>query len=156
MCSYLLYFKQKTAYEVRISDWSSDVCSSDLRLEADLAKSTKRYKALDPDMDFDGDFAALVNTPCVVTIAHGNNKKDPTRPYENIANVSTMRAKEAGKAAELQNPTTVFLLDEPDMGVFEKLPSWMQDEIKANLRSEERRVGKEGVSTCRSRWWPYH
>lgn len=103
------------------------------RLEADLAKSTKRYKALDPDMDHDGDFAALINTPCVVTIAHGNNKKDPTRPYENIANVSTMRAKEAAKAAELQNPTTVFLLDEPDMGVFEKLPSWMQDEIKSNL-----------------------
>src|SRR3546814_13575605 len=23
-------------------------------------------------------------------------------------------------------------------------------------RSEERRVGKEGASTCRSRWWPYH
>src|SRR3546814_17696998 len=23
-------------------------------------------------------------------------------------------------------------------------------------RSDERRVGKEGVSTCRSRWWPYH
>src|SRR3546814_6094141 len=28
----LLFFKQKTAYEVRISDWSSDVCSSDLAL----------------------------------------------------------------------------------------------------------------------------
>src|SRR3546814_16569566 len=27
---YLFFFKQKTAYEVRISDWSSDVCSSDL------------------------------------------------------------------------------------------------------------------------------
>src|SRR3546814_8704550 len=27
-------FKQKTAYEMRISDWSSDVCSSDLRSEA--------------------------------------------------------------------------------------------------------------------------
>src|SRR3546814_5143199 len=27
-----LFFKQKTAYEVRISDWSSDVCSSDLRV----------------------------------------------------------------------------------------------------------------------------
>src|SRR3546814_19330768 len=25
-----------------------------------------------------------------------------------------------------------------------------------DLRSEERRVGKECVSTCRSRWWPYH
>src|SRR3546814_12602794 len=30
MCAYLFFFKQKTAYEVRISDWSSDVCSSDL------------------------------------------------------------------------------------------------------------------------------
>src|SRR3546814_10356902 len=31
MCIYLFFFfKQKTAYEVRISDWSSDVCSSDL------------------------------------------------------------------------------------------------------------------------------
>src|SRR3546814_15371128 len=28
--SYLFFFKQKTAYEMRISDWSSDVCSSDL------------------------------------------------------------------------------------------------------------------------------
>src|SRR3546814_9242603 len=31
------FFKQKTAYEMRISDWSSDVCSSDLGLERDLA-----------------------------------------------------------------------------------------------------------------------
>src|SRR3546814_3710310 len=31
MCSLLFFFKQKTAYEMRISDWSSDVCSSDLR-----------------------------------------------------------------------------------------------------------------------------
>src|SRR3546814_5280049 len=29
------FFKQKTAYEMRISDWSSDVCSSDLRLHDD-------------------------------------------------------------------------------------------------------------------------
>src|SRR3546814_326811 len=28
----LFFFKQKTAYEMRISDWSSDVCSSDLRI----------------------------------------------------------------------------------------------------------------------------
>src|SRR3546814_6655038 len=27
---YVFFFKQKTAYELRISDWSSDVCSSDL------------------------------------------------------------------------------------------------------------------------------
>src|SRR3546814_16355714 len=29
----LFFLKQKTAYEVRISDWSSDVCSSDLKLK---------------------------------------------------------------------------------------------------------------------------
>src|SRR3546814_4323614 len=30
-CFHFFFFKQKTAYEMRISDWSSDVCSSDLR-----------------------------------------------------------------------------------------------------------------------------
>src|SRR3546814_5968818 len=30
MCLFFFFFKQKTAYEMRISDWSSDVCSSDL------------------------------------------------------------------------------------------------------------------------------
>src|SRR3546814_1812763 len=29
-CVFFFFFKQKTAYEMRISDWSSDVCSSDL------------------------------------------------------------------------------------------------------------------------------
>src|SRR3546814_4857027 len=33
----MFFFKQKTAYEMRISDWSSDVCSSDLRVAADAA-----------------------------------------------------------------------------------------------------------------------
>src|SRR3546814_8391171 len=36
---YLFFFKQKTAYEMRISDWSSDVCSSDLCLAAEHIKS---------------------------------------------------------------------------------------------------------------------
>src|SRR3546814_9363169 len=31
LCSIFFFFKQKTAYELRISDWSSDVCSSDLQ-----------------------------------------------------------------------------------------------------------------------------
>src|SRR3546814_1299996 len=30
VCDMFVFFKQKTAYEMRISDWSSDVCSSDL------------------------------------------------------------------------------------------------------------------------------
>src|SRR3546814_4717895 len=33
MCVLVLFFKQKTAYEMRISDWSSDVCSSDLLVQ---------------------------------------------------------------------------------------------------------------------------
>src|SRR3546814_12952511 len=33
---FVFFFKQKTAYEMRISDWSSDVCSSDLRPEAGI------------------------------------------------------------------------------------------------------------------------
>src|SRR3546814_9270924 len=39
-CVFLVFFffKQKTAYEMRISDWSSDVCSSDLRLREPRAR----------------------------------------------------------------------------------------------------------------------
>src|SRR3546814_1406337 len=33
MIVFVFFFKQKTAYEMRISDWSSDVCSSDLRVQ---------------------------------------------------------------------------------------------------------------------------
>src|SRR3546814_3595840 len=35
-CFIIFFFKQKTAYEMRISDWSSDVCSSDLAADARL------------------------------------------------------------------------------------------------------------------------
>src|SRR3546814_9059164 len=57
---YFFFFKQKTAYEMRISDWSSDVCSSDLlatslairlsggHLELPIA-STKRRRILELD-----------------------------------------------------------------------------------------------------------
>src|SRR3546814_449699 len=41
MCLLVFFFKQKTAYEMRISDWSSDVCSSDLFAD-DYLKLTKR------------------------------------------------------------------------------------------------------------------
>src|SRR3546814_12881048 len=37
------FFKQKTAYEMRISDWSSDVCSSDLKGDEDKYETRKRY-----------------------------------------------------------------------------------------------------------------
>src|SRR3546814_5002418 len=34
MSDVFCFFKQKTAYEMRISDWSSDVCSSDLKIKS--------------------------------------------------------------------------------------------------------------------------
>src|SRR3546814_4960776 len=42
------FFKQKTAYEMRISDWSSDVCSSDLLLAGQPAGTVARAAGADP------------------------------------------------------------------------------------------------------------
>src|SRR3546814_10295663 len=41
-CSPFFFFKQKTAYEMRISDWSSDVCSSDLHHALEIAGEAGR------------------------------------------------------------------------------------------------------------------
>src|SRR3546814_528579 len=51
LCCLVFFFKQKTAYELRISDWSSDVCSSDLVLARDL-KALGLYAAR--SLSFDG------------------------------------------------------------------------------------------------------
>src|SRR3546814_3053656 len=45
ICLVFCFFKQKTAYDVRISDWSSDVCSSDLGV-ADYERTIEIYRAL--------------------------------------------------------------------------------------------------------------
>src|SRR3546814_10308067 len=45
--SFFLFFKQKTAYEMRISDWSSDVCSSDLKLSLRLPPTLDGKAAVD-------------------------------------------------------------------------------------------------------------
>src|SRR3546814_8524288 len=42
---FFFFFKQKTAYEMRISDWSSDVCSSDLVADHALAPDTLDRRA---------------------------------------------------------------------------------------------------------------
>src|SRR3546814_7040006 len=88
------FFKQKTAYDMRISDWSSDVCSSDLP---------------------------------------GRRGGPGARP----------------RNSHLKNfhrsVRAISLSFEP-LQYIDRMPP----------RSEERRVGKECVSTCRSRWSPYH
>src|SRR3546814_7560959 len=41
---FFLFFKQKTAYEMRISDWSSDVCSSDLLLSPEASRALLGFR----------------------------------------------------------------------------------------------------------------
>src|SRR3546814_3993409 len=108
MCVLMFFFKQKTAYEMRISDWSSDVCSSDL-----------------------ADFRQHVDEVLVADAA-------------DLA--------QRGKIAASQK---IEMLQKRGHGGIETVPL-LKLNGKAFARSEERRVGKECVSTCRSRWLPYH
>lgn len=103
-------------------------------LMAEKAKSTQRYKALDPDEEFDGDFTQLVGLPAVATVVQNAGKgKNAGKVYNNISALSAMRPKDANKAPELVNPPKVFDLDNPDMEIFGSLPEWIQDKIKGNL-----------------------
>ena len=98
-----------------------------LSLKADLAKSTKRYYALDPDSVADGDWAKLLGSPCMVTLVQTESKG---KIYNNVAAVSAMRPKEAAKAPPLVNEGKIFDFYSPDMEVFEALPDWIQEVIK--------------------------
>src|SRR3546814_2656734 len=99
---FFFFFKQKTAYEMRISDWSSDVCSSDLPfLIADAGDRQRVQHALRLGDDLWTD------------------------------TVSGEQGDQHGATPSNASPPLM-------------------------KRSEERRVGKECVSPCRSRWSPKH
>lgn len=103
-------------------------------LESDLAKSTKRYKALDPNCDLGGDWAKLVGTPCMVTVTTSEGTgKNVGRTFNNIGGVSAMRSRDADRTPDLVNPAKILDLDTPDMEIFNSLPEWLQDKIKGNL-----------------------
>src|SRR3546814_14972169 len=102
---------------MRISDWSSDVCSSDLKLKPRLATDFQR-KLLAATMQ---------------------SIQDVSNPLR-LNNFSA-------SFRELFRHVLVKLA--PDDQVI--ATSWFVPD-----RSEARRVGKECVSTCRSRWSPYH
>lgn len=104
-----------------------------LSIKSERAKSTQRYWVLDPTNKYGGDFAKLINTPVYVTIVLNPNKKDPNRPWENVANITPVREKEAKKFPELVNEAVVFDLEEPDFEVFKKLPEWVRNKITSNL-----------------------
>lgn len=103
-------------------------------LSSDLAKSTKRYNAIDPEHEHEGDWSELVGIPVNVEISQ-YQKKDGNMG-NSVKNVSPMRPKDAKKVPELVNTPKVFDLDEPDMEIFESFPDWMKDKIKGNLEYE--------------------
>src|SRR3546814_8438129 len=85
-------FKQKTAYEMRISDWSSDVCSSDLpHLNffrpgmADIEAVDRRYRDFYRDLPFNAVYQSLYHTVlnrmadgCAPVLIHCSAGKDRT------------------------------------------------------------------------------
>src|SRR3546814_14053446 len=97
---------------MRISDWSSDVCSSDLLRLGDQAEALQHAEQL--------------AMPERLT---GRRKTDTLR----------RRLQQIVRGVSLQQSGLLVIA------------------VAVNhARSEERRVGKECVSTCRSRWVPYH
>src|SRR3546814_15498462 len=118
---------------MRISDWSSDVCSSDLAWQP--PETSVKLLGLHKPAAFPGSYG------CVRGRA-GDRRSDGV-----ISNV-------AASAAHRAYRWTAILRDYgwlwPRYGLY---PSQSYGPILL-ARSEERRVGKELVSTCRSRWWP--
>jgi len=102
-------------------------------IESEKAKSTQRYKALDPANDHHGDFLSLVDIPINVTVVQNPNKKNPDRPWENVAAISTMRTKDALNTPELVNKPFVFDLEEPNLDAYAQVPKWLKKTIEGNL-----------------------
>lgn len=102
-------------------------------LDSDRAKSTKRYYALDPKEEHEGEWPELIGKPVLVTII---KKETKTGEYNNVGGTSAMREKEASKLPELVNEPKVFLMSDPDVEVFLSLPQFLQDKVKKGLEYE--------------------
>src|SRR3546814_5709787 len=89
--SYFFFFKQKTAYEMRISDWSSDVCSSDLPA---LERAAFPGYAL---LLNDGRYALLRNAEAAQRIA-GEAERQLARAHDREADALTFEMGDLGFA----------------------------------------------------------
>jgi len=104
-------------------------------IDQDKAKSTQRYKALDPKMDHDGDFGSLLGAPATAMVITKPVKSGPNAGKERnyVDSLVPMRARDAARVEELQNEGKIFTLEDPDLEIFHSLPEWLQDKIKGNL-----------------------
>lgn len=104
-------------------------------LSSDRAKSTTRYTALDPKLEYNGDWSKLLDTPVNVTVVN-KPSKDGKKVYSNITSISSVRARDALKFPALVNDAKFFSLDEPVIEIFLTLPDWLQKKIKEGLEFE--------------------
>src|SRR3546814_2683804 len=79
---YFFFFKQKTAYEVRISDWSSDVCSSDLQKRGQVFHRAAALLRFVADIDLD----ETVRTPAGLFHRDGE-RRHQRRPVDRMDGV---------------------------------------------------------------------
>jgi hypothetical protein len=98
--------------------------------KADKAKCAHRYKALDPNNAFGGDFSQVADIPVNVSLVH-NQVQD--KLYVNVAAIAAMRIKDAEKCPALKNNIKLFDLDAPDIKTLQELPEWIQEKIQKNL-----------------------
>src|SRR3546814_12469171 len=119
---------------MRISDWSSDVCSSDLTVNP--AAPTVAAKAVTTPYNTAAsiDLSGSITGDGITAVTIG------TAPAHGTVSVS-------GKTVTYTPSSTYY---GPDSFTY------TATNAGGTSRSEERRVGKECVSTCRSRWSTYH
>src|SRR3546814_17815138 len=125
ICVVFVFFiyKQKTAYDMRIIDWSADVYSSDLSA---TPRDLKKFAVL---------VISRTNSSYVTTISRSG--------------ISPFGKKRIAGAVGIW-------WDRVSIASNMLCGSLHASKCVRSNRSEERRVGKECVSTCRSRWWPYN
>src|SRR3546814_8218983 len=92
-CFLIFFFKQKTAYEMRISDWSSDVCSSDLAATGKVEK----LKA-SPD-EFAGNIGNVTPLPGGALLYSRNSALAPTDLFVRDAKGKVGQLTEIGRAS---------------------------------------------------------
>src|SRR3546814_11361554 len=132
---------------MRISDWSSDVCSSDLPhiigiITPDMVERVGKALPL-------GEMLPEIGETAIERVAP---RIDDLRILQDQVNEPGI-APVIGQLVDIKRLSGLAL----HARAFEKFrPQFGKASGRHFGRSEERRVGKECVSTCRSRWWPYH
>src|SRR3546814_9862213 len=146
----MFFFKQKTAYEMRISDWSSDVCSSDLRSPPPRNRRHPSAAACRAP-------AAAPRLPNSCRPGHRDHRGQGGRggssgtPETDFGRRQRARIEQC--RAEKERFPSRSLRRRPTALGSAAAARYPVDRLQGN-EGRDRRVGKECVSTCRSRWSP--